>query len=282
MTHAIAGMREIADRYDGYVVDLWGVMHDGVQAFPHAVDCLRRLRQRGARIAVLSNAPRRSASAAQRSASIGVTQDLYDAMITSGEDCWQALAANPPGRRALFFRAGWDNNYLEGLDIEPVDDPDAADFVLVLGVEHDVPELSSFEARLRAAQARDLVMLCANPDLVVMHGGRLLLCAGSVAQRYEELGGRVAYHGKPHQAVYKRAFDALGVEKSRILAIGDSLRTDVAGARAASIDCAFVADGIHREELVGPLGGDLEPAHVAARLSTNDLAPNWVASRLSW
>jgi HAD superfamily hydrolase (TIGR01459 family) len=244
-------------------------MHDGVQAFPEAVECLRRLKARGARIAMLSNAPRRSASATQRSAAIGVTPDLYDAMITSGEDCWQHLAANPPGRRALFFRAGWDSRYLEGLEIEPVDDPARADFVLVLGVEHDVPDLSSFEPRLLAAQARGLVMVCANPDLVVMHGGRLVLCAGSVAQRYEALGGRVEYHGKPHQAVYKRA-------------IGDSLRTDVTGARDAGIDCVFVADGIHREELVGPLGGDLEPAHVAARLANNEPAPNWVASQLSW
>jgi HAD superfamily hydrolase (TIGR01459 family) len=231
---------------------------------------------------MLSNAPRRSALAAERSAAIGVATDLYDTMITSGEDCWLGLQASPPGRRALFIHAGRDSNFLDGLDIEPVDDPARAEFLLVLGVEHDIEELSSFEAPLQAARARDLVMLCANPDLVVLHGGTLELCAGSVAQRYEAIGGRVQYHGKPHPAVYRRAFDALGIDKSRILALGDSLRTDVAGARASGIDSAFVADGIHLEELIGELGGDPDPAHIAARLGTGNPAPQWVMRRLAW
>ena len=282
MTLPIFGLSEIADRYDGYIVDLWGVMHDGVQAFPAAVDCLRRLKARGSRVAMLSNAPRRSASASQRSAAIGVTEDLYDAMITSGEDCWLRLASGAPRKRALFIRAGWDNQYLDGLDIEPVDDPAQADFALVLGVDNDTEKLDPLDPTLRAARARDLLMICANPDLVVMHGGAMRLCAGAVAQRYEALGGRTEYHGKPHAPVYARAFDALGVERSRILAIGDSLRTDITGARGVGIASLFVADGIHREELVGPLGGDLEPAHVAERLSKNVPTPDWVASRLSW
>jgi HAD superfamily hydrolase (TIGR01459 family) len=282
MTLPISGLSEIADRYDGYIVDLWGVMHDGVQAFPAAVDCLRRLKARGSRIAILSNAPRRSESAAQRSAAIGITPDLYDAMITSGEDCWQRLAAGAPGKRALFIRAGWDNHYLDGLDVEAVDDPAQADFALVLGVDNDTEKLDPLEPTLRAARERGLLMICANPDLIVMHGGAMRLCAGAVAQRYEALGGRTEYHGKPHAPVYARAFAALGVDRSRILAIGDSLRTDITGARDVGIASLFIADGIHREELVGPLGGDLEPAHVAERLSKNDPAPNWVASRLSW
>jgi len=282
MTQPISGLREVADRYDGYIVDLWGVMHDGVQAFPAAVDCLRRLKARGAHVAMLSNAPRRSVSATERSAAIGVTPDLYDAMITSGEDCWLRLAAGAPGKRALFIRAGWDNNYLDGLDIEAVDDPAHADFALVLGVDGDVETLAPLEPTLRAARERDLLMVCANPDLVVMHGGAMRLCAGAVAQRYEALGGRTEYHGKPHAPVYARAFEALGVDPSRILAIGDSLRTDITGARNVRIASLFVADGIHREELVGPLGGDLEPAHVAERLSKNVPAPDWVASSLSW
>ena len=282
MTRAIAGLREVADRYDGYVVDLWGVMHDGVRAFPEAVAALRHLRNRGARIALLSNAPRRSALAAERSAAIGVTTDLYDTMITSGEDCWLGLQASPPGRRALFIHADRDRNFLDGLEIEPVGDPALADFLLVLGVEHDIEELSSFETPLEAAKARDLVMLCANPDLVVLHGGTLELCAGSIAQRYEAIGGRVQYHGKPHPAVYARAFEALGIGKSRILAIGDSLRTDIAGAQTAGIDSAFVADGIHLEELEGLLGGDPDPAQIAARLGAGNPAPPWVMRRLAW
>ncbi|MEX2200691.1 MAG: TIGR01459 family HAD-type hydrolase [Dongiaceae bacterium] len=282
MTQAIAGLRDVADRYDGYVVDLWGVMHDGVQAFPDAVAALRHLRERGARIVMLSNAPRRAALAADRSAAIGVTTDLYDTMITSGEDCWLELQTASPGRRALFIHAGRDGSFLDGLDIEAVDDPTLADFLLVLGVEHDVQDLSSFEAQLTVARACDLLMLCANPDLVVIHGGAMELCAGSVAQRYEAIGGRVQYHGKPHQAVYARAFEALGIEKSRILAIGDSLRTDVAGAQTAGIDSAFVADGIHLEELVGVLGGEPDPAQIAARLGKGNPAPPWVMRRLAW
>lgn len=284
MTRPIAGLREIADRYDGYIVDLWGVMHDGVKAFPEAVDCLQQLKSRGARIVMLSNAPRRSAVAATRSITVGVTPDLYDAIVTSGEDCWLSLEQAPPGKRALFIAASWDADYLDGLDIEGVDDPADADFVLALGVERATSDLAPFESLLQAAQRRDLFMLCANPDLVVIHDGKLELCAGAVARRYEEIGGRVRYHGKPHDNVYRRAFEALGpsIRKDRILAIGDSLRTDVAGARASGTASAFVSDGIHWEELAEALGRDPDPAKVAAHLATGTPRPDWVLRRFAW
>ena len=134
--------------------------------------------------------------------------------------------------------------------------------MLVLGVESDVDDLAPFEPMLQAARRRDLPLLCANPDLVVLHGGVLELCAGSVAQRYEEIGGRVRYHGKPHGNVYRRALKALGVDRSRILAIGDAVRTDLAAAQGMGVDALFIASGIHHQDVLA--GGEIDPDRLAA------------------
>ncbi len=253
----LPGLAAVADRYDGYILDLWGVLHDGQRPVPGALEALERLRESGKRVVILSNAPRRASAVARRIAEIGIAPALYDALLSSGEAAWQWLAAGGPGGERLYpIMAKRDGNMLEGLPFRLAPRIETADFILNTGVESAADKVEDFEGVLTAGARRSLPMVCANPDLMVIHAGRPEICAGALALRYEELGGRVHYFGKPHAPIYERCFALLGIaDRRRILAVGDSPRTDVAGARGVGIDSLLVLGGIHQEEL---LSGDLE------------------------
>jgi HAD superfamily hydrolase (TIGR01459 family) len=252
----LTGIAPLVPRYDGYILDLWGVLHDGAHPLPGAVDALHRLRDAGKHIVILSNAPRRSAAVIKRIEEIGIARSLYDELLSSGEATWHWLREGGPGGRRLFpIMAERDASMLEGLDLEMTTSVAHADFILNTGVESADDRIEDFEDALREAAARHLPMVCANPDLVVLHRGKMEICAGSIAQYYEELGGKVHYFGKPHAPIYRECFELLKVrDRRRILAVGDSLRTDIAGANAAGIDGLWVLGGIHQEEVTG---GDL-------------------------
>jgi HAD superfamily hydrolase (TIGR01459 family) len=253
----LSGIAPIAGRYDGFILDLWGVLHDGAHTMPGAVEALHHLREAGKRIVILSNAPRRAAPVIERIGEIGIDRGLYDELLSSGEATWRWLKQGGPGGKRLYpIMAARDASMLDGLDFEMATTIEAADFILNTGVESANNKVEDFEGVLRAGAGRGLPMVCANPDLVVIHHGKREICAGAIALRYEELGGPVQYFGKPHAPIYRDCFDLLGVsDRRRILAVGDSLRTDIAGANAAGIDGLLVLGGIHQEELTG---GDLE------------------------
>lgn len=286
----VAGLSEIADRYDGFVLDLWGCIHDGVKPFPHVADALRGLGAAGKRRLVLSNAPRRAEAVTVSMTRLGVPTDVYDAVLSSGEATWQALAQRDDAWHAQLgtrcFRIGpdRDSGMLEGNGLVAASGPEDASFVLVTGPREDDLDLAAHEATLAACRRRALPMLCANPDLVVMRGPQLLICAGALAARYAELGGDVRHHGKPHPEIYARALRLLGVaDKRRILAIGDSLRTDVAGACAAGLDVAFIPGGIHAEVLGVKTMGDVPDPAAMARLSGEfGIRPTYVLPELRW
>jgi HAD superfamily hydrolase (TIGR01459 family) len=282
----IAGLRAIAADYDGFLLDLWGVLHDGVRPYPEAVDCLQALRRLGKRVILLSNAPRRAASVKAGTARIGIAEDLYEELVCSGEETWRDLEAwsdrfyRGLGRRCFPIMAARDRGMLEGLELEIVQEVGAADFLLATGVEGPGDRVEHFAPVLETARGRDLPMVCANPDLVVMRGGVREICAGSIAEAYERLGGRVRYHGKPHPPIYRRCFELLApIEPSRILAVGDSLRTDVTGASRAGIASVFVTDGIHGEELAG---ADLDGAGLARLFERWGCRPTAVLRRLAY
>jgi HAD superfamily hydrolase (TIGR01459 family) len=286
----LAGLREIAADYDGLILDLWGVLHDGSAPFPGVLDALTRLKSAGKRLAVLSNAPRRAALVASRMTEIGIPPELYDHIHSSGEEAWQQLKRRDDpfyaalGRRCYHLGPARDANMLEGIDLERVADIAAAEFILntgpALGWEETVAD---YETLLRAARTRDVAMVCANPDLVVIHEGRAAICAGALAQRYEALGGRVRWHGKPYPSVYQTCFARLGIaDRRRILAVGDSLRTDIAGAAAAGIDSVLVTGGIHGDEL-GAAPGELpDRARLNAALAAGGHRPAAVIARFRW
>jgi len=251
----LSGIGEVADRYDGYLLDLWGTVHDGYRPLPGVLDAMTALKDRGKRILIISNAPRRNDAVIERMDAIGIPGGLYDAVLSSGEAAHRALRdrADPVhaalGRACYHLGPARDDSALIGLDIDLVDDVAAADFILNTGLDKAEETVADYEPVLSAGADRGVTMICANPDLVVLRGDVRELCAGALAVRYAEIGGPVIYHGKPHAPIYATAFDLLGItDRDRLVAVGDSLRTDIAGARAAGIASVLVLGGIHALE----------------------------------
>lgn len=288
----LAGLAAIAERYDGYLVDLWGVMHNGVAPYPAALACLAQLERQGKHVLLLSNAPRRADAVKRGVTGIGIDPALYDDLVCSGEEIWRDLKAfDDPfyaglGRRCLPIMARKDASLLDGLGLTIAAEPGSADFLLAVGVEGPEVRLDQFKPLLDAARARGLPMVCANPDLEVVRGGVREICAGAIAQAYEAMGGRVRYHGKPHAGIYRRCFDRLApIRRSRVLAVGDSLRTDIAGAGAAGIDSILVLGGLHEEELGGEDAvreAAADPARMAELLRPWPQRPTYLMARLGW
>ena len=278
----IDGLRAIAGNYDGFIVDLWGVVHDGVAPYPAALDCLDHLR--GRRVLLLSNAPRRAASARRMLERMGVDDGLYTDILTSGEAAWLALRDRTDpwfarlGTRCYHLGPQRDRNVLDGLGLEVVGTPSEAEFMLNTGPDDDVADasdLSVFVPELLSCLRAGLPMICANPDLIVMRGGVRLLCAGALAEYYRHAGGDVFSLGKPDPAIYAMALGLLAVPAARVLAIGDSLHTDIAGAAGCGLDSVWVLDGIHCNET-----SDQDATRKLA--SDRSLSPTAVIRRLAW
>ena len=283
----IGGMGALAPQYDGFILDLWGVVHDGVVPFPGVLDCMGRLIDMGKRVVLLSNAPRRADDVVRRIAKIGVPEGLYHGVMSSGEEAWQHLFRRDDpfyaalGRHCLHICSERDLDMRQGLDLDFVGTPAAADFILNTGPAEWEDTHEDYAPLLHAARERDLPMVCANPDLVVIHGGRPALCAGAIAEQYEALGGRVRWHGKPYRSVYDSCLALLGIaERRRILAIGDSLRTDIAGAAGAGIDSLLIAGGIHAADFTA--NGVLDCDRITAAIAKSGTSPIGVAARFVW
>jgi HAD superfamily hydrolase (TIGR01459 family) len=256
----LPGFAPLAARYDGFILDLWGVIHDGVAAFPHAVDCLLRLRALGKPAWLLSNAPRPNAPVQVLMRQMGIDDGLYAGLLTSGEAVRQALL-NPPdlwwaelGRRVFHLGPERDRPLLDGLPLVRGETPAEADFVLNTGPDDqgDPTDLGEFEAILQNCARYRLPMVCANPDLEVIRGDVRVLCAGALAARYRAIGGDVRSLGKPDPAIYQSVLRRIGLPPDRVLAVGDALRTDIAGATGVELASCWVLGGLHGATLVGP------------------------------
>jgi HAD superfamily hydrolase (TIGR01459 family) len=251
----LTGFAELAPLYDGFIVDLWGVIHDGITPYPGALDCLGRLA--GKRVLLLSNAPRRAAAAVQGLRTLGIQDALYGGILTSGEATWLALHDRSDpwfaalGSRVYHLGPARDRSVINGLNLIRVDRQDEAAFVLNTGPDdhRTGDKLDDFKAELDGCLRAGLKMICANPDLEIVRGGVRILCAGTLAAYYQAQGGDVRWIGKPDPAIYQRAFDMLGVAPGRVLAVGDSLRTDIAGAAGSGVDSAWILGGLHAETI---------------------------------
>jgi HAD superfamily hydrolase (TIGR01459 family) len=284
-----SGIRELAPRYHGFIVDLWGVVHDGIKPLPGVVDGLERLIAAGKRILILSNAPRRASDVIARITEIGIRPDLYHHVMTSGEDTWQHLSQRPDafyaglGRAVLHLGPPRDAGLHADLGLVTVEQAAEADFILNTGTWGWEAETTPYDAVLREGAERGLPMICANPDLVVRNGEQLAICAGMLAQRYEEMGGKVRWHGKPLPGIYQTCLRLLGIaDKSRILAVGDSLRTDITGAVGAGLDCVLITGGIHAEEFGVAPGQKPDPAKLAAAFAEAKVTPTYVLPGFAW
>lgn len=256
----IAGLGDVADRYDVLLCDIWGVIHNGREAFLEASDALRAFRNSGGVVVLITNAPRPNAPIREQVLKFGLSADAFDTIVTSGdvtialvaERIQQAVHHIGPERDLTLFEEAAARS---GVSAKLVD-LDAADYVLCTGLfDDDVETPSDYEATLRRIAERGLTFICANPDLIVHRGEKLVYCAGSLAERLNSLAGEVVYCGKPHPPIYDLALAAAGqavggrLDPRRVLAIGDGMRTDIAGARARGLDALFVSAGIHAGDI---------------------------------
>ena len=289
----VSGLRDLSADYDLLLCDVWGVVHDGRQAFPATNDALTRFRQGGGTVVLLTNAPRPSTSVLAQLDGLGVARSAFDDIVTSG-DATVALIAKRGD--APFFHVGpmRDRALFEEVRAKTGIDPrlvelDEASFMVLTGLFDDTTETPDDYVDLYAAMRRqNLDMICANPDAVVHVGDRLIYCGGALAERYESLGGVVLYAGKPHAPIYQVALRGAeakrgrSIERSRVLAVGDGLRTDIAGARNQGLAALFVTSGIHRDDTLVPETGEVDPPRLAALLRQVDQRPAAAIAQLVW
>ena len=236
--------------------DIWGVVHNGLEAFPEACEALHAFRKQGGTVILITNAPRPADSVQRQLRKLGVADEIYDAIVSSG-DLTRHFVAGHPGRKMFWIGPERDSSIHRGLD--PILAPlEQADYIVCTGLFDDETESAEdYRAMMLQARERKLTLICANPDIVVERGDRLIYCAGAIAELYRELGGEVIFYGKPHRPIYERAIELAAerqshpIQLNRVLAIGDSVRTDLAGAHGFGIDCLFVTRGIHAEEFEG-------------------------------
>src|SRR5665213_3140698 len=258
-------LRDLVDGVDVLLSDIWGVVHNGLESFPDACAALKTFRSQGGTVILITNAPRPAASVQRQLRKLGIADETYDAIVSSG-DLTRHFVADRPGKKVFWLGPERDNSIYRGLD--PVLGPlEEADYIVCTGPFDDETETpEDYRAMMLHARERKLTLVCANPDIVVERGDRLIYCAGAIAELYRELGGEVIFYGKPHRPIYERAME-LAAERqshptplSRVLAIGDSVRTDLAGAHGFGIDCLFVTRGIHAEDFEGI--DQMDPASV--------------------
>jgi len=258
-------LSELVDGVEVILSDIWGVVHNGLESFPEACQALHTFRQRGGTVILITNAPRPADSVQRQLRKLGVADEVYDAIVSSG-DLTRHFVGDHPGKKMFWLGPERDSSIYRGLDA--VTAPlEQADYIVCTGLFDDETESAEdYRGMMLQARERKLPLVCANPDIVVERGDRLIYCAGAIAELYRELGGEVIFYGKPHRPIYERAM-ALAAERrghpaplDRVLAIGDSVRTDLTGAHGFGIDCLFVTRGIHSEDFEGI--DQLDPASV--------------------
>lgn len=282
LPHALPRLSAVAGDYDVLLCDVWGVIHNGRESFPEATGALARFQTERGPVVLISNAPRPHPPIVEQLAGLGVPRAAWSRLVTSGDATRALLAPRAPGpvwalgpeRDAILY---------EGLGLALAEPSDAA-FICVTGpYDDDTETAEDYRARLTAARDRGLVLICANPDLVVQKGDRLIPCAGALAQLYAGLGGQVEMAGKPHAPIYDLSLAAAAevrgdaVDRARVLCVGDGLATDVTGANAQGLDVLLITTGIHGAEFEGA-----SAEAIGGRLAERGLSANWTMPDLVW
>lgn len=265
----------LISQYDGFIVDLWGVVHDGTHPYPRVMEVMQALKTANKRAVFLSNAPRRAAKATAKLDDLGIDASHYVRLITSGEIAFEQLqsGAISYGKHYYYLGPGKDEDILDKLSgFTQLEDATQANFILNTGYEADFQPHEEVLPVLRKLHALHLPLICVNPDLeVVKQDGTHMLCAGSVAAAYEAIGGEVVYIGKPHKAVYEAAIQALAPAK-KLLAIGDNPLTDILGANKMGIDSLLITGGVLTHH-----HGPLTEAQARALCAESGVTPTYVA-----
>lgn len=286
---ALPGIAALADEYDAFIVDQWGILHDGTRPYPGAIDCLEQLRRAVKHVVVLSNSGRREAGNIRLMAEMGFDARLFDRFVSAGEDAREAIERRTHsfhaklGRRYYAFTRDENVSLLDGLALERVTRVEDADFLIVIGIDSPRLGIADYEPLLAAGAARHLRMICANPDLKRVSPEGLVDAPGVLARRYEQLGGEVFYHGKPYPAIYESCLEALpGIARAKVVAVGDSIEHDVLGAARAGLRSAFVAGGVHVADLDTSWGRLPQPAVWRRFLEGAIARPDYLLPAFVW
>ncbi len=277
-------LRDLAQGYDGFLLDLWGTLHDGRRLLPGAAACLAALRRRG-RVCLISNAQRRASRESARLAALGVPADHYDGIVTAGEVCRARLAGDlGPGGRRSFWYLGLEENaaLLDGRRFRRAAAPEEADLLLVCDPRSGMHDAAEYDGLLAPMLARGVPLVCPNPDRWSYWAGQRQAKPGAVAEHYAALGGRVLWYGKPHPAIYHAALGVLGVPAEQVLALGDGLETDIAGAVGAGVACCYIAGGSDAQERGLPAGTCPEPAVLQETMARLGVRPDAIVPSLRW
>lgn len=278
----IASLEDVSKAYSAILCDVWGVVHNGESPFPVAAAALARAQEAGLPVVLITNSPRRRADVVAQMNAIGVPPSAYDRVVTSGDVTRDLIAEGP--RKIFHIGADRDLTLYDGLDVELVEEFEASGIVCTGLFDDEVEKPDDYKELLQRLRARNLPFICANPDIVVERGERIIWCAGALARDYAQLGGRTLIAGKPHAPIYKVAMnqvaDILGrpVERGEVLAIGDGMLTDVKGAADNGFDVLYVSGGIHARDY-----GDAsrpDPARLSAFLDKHGYSPVAVIPKL--
>jgi HAD superfamily hydrolase (TIGR01459 family) len=283
----IAGLAEIADRYDAVLCDVWGVIHNGRESFAEACAALTRFQETRGPVVLISNAPRPSRDVVGQLRALGVPDSAWSGFVTSGDATRSALAERAPGP-AWAIGPARDGALYAGTGVAFAETPEEAAFVSATGLFDDEVETpEDFRVRLTICAERGLLMICANPDIVVQRGDKMIYCAGALAALYETMGGQVLMAGKPHAPIYAAAYAEVerlagsALSKDKMLAIGDGLPTDVRGAANEGLPVLFIASGIHAADTLAA-DGRLQPDRLAVLLTVADAKADFAAASLRW
>jgi len=286
MARFIDGLSDIAAQYDHFILDIFGVIHNGIEPFAGTVECLRALQDSGKQVCLLSNSPNRARRAVEHMGEMGIARESYHHIVTSGEATHLAFREQVEeyGRDCWLVGTEMMAQVFEGCDVRLHDHPERASFILNSIPGTHKTAKATFMDNLKVAADKGLPMICANPDLVVNIGSEQYECAGTFAKYYEEeLGGRVVYHGKPHQPVYEQCYELLGrPDKSSVCAVGDAFHTDITGANRFGVDCILNIEGIHEHEVRCPVHGGVDNARIETMLDEQQEKPNYVMVGFRW
>ena len=271
-------LEEIEDKYNVFFIDLWGVIHNGLELFKNVKNVLNRLKKKNKIIVFITNAPRRSYVISDQLNDFGLSKKFYNNIISSGEITWLSLKKNFEKKKCFMIGPPRDFHLIEGLDIEVVEDySKGVDIIINTGPWGDDDILENYTDMLNSLIKFNSLMICSNPDKTVIRGKSFMICAGLLAEYYEKIGGKVIYYGKPHNNIYEFCYKIIEGE-NKILVIGDSLENDIKGANLQKLDSVLITDGIHREVNINK---DIDKEKLYDLIKKKNIKPKFVMRKLN-